>query len=334
MGWWVACLCGVDVLMPQADGGEHCPSCGEWLGMGMAEMNADALQVTTELPPLGFQVPETVEAMLAGSASRAGWHAVSGYLACPEASRLRSLRVRRKGWAWEHGSELDARGFGLLIHAALAIRSLWGQGAVLQWLEMIRPGLYEPDYLKALIMMRVYDDTYPAATDPLRILGVEIPVNSNVGYPDSLIRTVRYDAVVQIGNEPCVYSLERKTDSRGGASAMAAYTPQAAVQCAIWNANPSLVNRYGLMRGIIWDILVKTVVPRCERVGPNIVPKHQQGLALQYMRQTEAVKFPVEADGSYPKFLHTCWGRFRPCEYVPLCWENAVNLYEQVGGAG
>jgi hypothetical protein len=199
------------------------------------------------------------------------------------------------------------------------------------WLEKMGNELQEPDYRKASLMLRVYDDTFPEDKEPLTVLGVETTVHTNIG--EGVLRTVRYDAIAKVGpvgEHPWeVYSLERKTDSRGGFSAMQAYTPQAAVQVALWNANDFLVKEYGPMRGIIFDVLVKTQVPRCERI-PVEIPKIQQRLALEYLRQSETVRFPVAPDGSWPKFIHTCWGRYRPCEYVPLCWEGMVNEYEQI----
>lgn len=287
-------------------------------------------QVTQKLPPRGFEVPQSMAEVLSGGPSPLGWHSISGYMACPESARLRALGVRRKRTAWEPQNELDALGYGNLIHAALAIRSIHGHAACMDWLEQMGRELTEPDYLKASFMLRVYDDTYPEASERLTVLGVETTIHTDVG--GGVLRTVRYDAIAKVGSTEEypweVYSLERKTDSRGGFHAMQAYTPQGATQVALWNANPYLVKAYGPMRGVIFDVLVKTQVPRCERI-PVEIPKVQQKLALEYLRQSETIRFPAAPDGSWPKFIHTCWGRYRPCEYVPLCWEGMVNEYEQ-----
>jgi len=282
-------------------------------------------EITTELPPRDYEVPWTMAEVLSGGPSPLGWHSVSTYMACPEASRLYTLGLRRKGYGWVPGeTQLTPLSLGLLIHTGLAIRALWGQGACLEWLEAIGQELQEPDYLQASFMFRVYDDTYPFGEDPLRVLGVEIPVHTRL--EPGLIRTVRYDAVV-LDSKNSVYSLEHKTDKSGGMGAAEAYSPQASTQVALWNANEALIEKYGPMRGVIFDFLIKTKVPRCERIARE-TPKVHQRLALEYLRQSAKIKFPLNPDGSYPRLIHSCWGKYRPCEYVPLCWEGMHNAYE------
>jgi hypothetical protein len=100
---------------------------------------------------------------------------------------------------------------------------------------------------------------------------------------------------------------------------------------ALWNSNAALVAKYGPMKGVLYDMMIKTKVPQADRHGPFYVSKLQQTRALEYLRLPDQLAFPVltSATGpSYPRFLHSCWGRFKPCPYVNLCHDNSVGEYE------
>ncbi len=258
--------------------------------------------------------------------SPAGFHAVSTYLECPEKSRLKALGIRKKGTAWVPGDEMNALGYGLLIHAAMAIRGVYGNGTTISWLEWL-PDICEEDRNKSLTMMKVYDLEYPHEMDNIVVLGVEVPVTTEIA--PGVMRTVRYDNIVRLKGADEVYPMENKTSARGGRSGMASYSPQMAVQVGLWNANKALVEKYGPMRAGIFNVLIKTVVPRCERIGPDPISRFSQMRALEYLKHASTIEFPVAEDGSYPRFAHSCWGKYSPCEYIDLCWHDAAGAYEQ-----
>jgi hypothetical protein len=190
--------------------------------------------------------------------------------------------------------------------------------------------MYVEDQIKARSMLRMYDAEFPLDQEPWTYVGNEAVVVTNIALPGQkpVWRTVRYDKVVQQHDSVrgrVVLSLEHKTASRSGP--MNAYSPQAFVQTALWNANPALVEKYGPMVGVVFDVLVKTQVPKVERANPKYVSTNEQRLALEYLRVAEEVKFPIAGDGSYPRFIHSCWGRFEPCEFISLCFDRAVGDY-------
>jgi len=299
-------------------------------------------EVTKTLAPLGFPIPRTIEELLATEASVAGFHSIATWLGCPEQSRLRALGVKRKPHAYQIRDDgepfsLDYRDYGQLIHSLLAVRVVYGQKIAEDMLARAYIAgsvafpliLMEEDRAKAMLLLRTYDATFPLSSEPFRYIGVEVPVVADVGYPGSPIhRTARYDGVVQ-QDDPIrgqvVYSLEHKTASRGGR--MTEYTPQAMIQSTLWNLCPDLVATYGPMVGVIFDVLVKTVIPRCERLPPRYITKLQTQRAIEYLRLPEQIKFPVNPDGSYPRLLNECFGRFQPCEFVDLCLDGSWGEY-------
>ncbi len=290
------------------------------------------LEVTTELAPLGYKIPQSLEEMFAMGGSRVGHSAVASFLSCPEKARLRALGVRRRSGKREPGVPwvLNDLEYGTLIHNLLAIRVVYGHETCKQYLEWL-PELSAETRMKAYHAIQMYDATWPLAHENFEYLGIEPEVVADFGdgRGHKLLRTVRYDAIVRQDRD--IFSLERKTASRSGEGTVAPYTPQFMVQAAIWNANEALTTRYGFMRGVIADVITKAEVPKCERYGPRYISPQQERLAIEYMRLPEAVKFPVNADGSYPRMLHTCWGRFRPCDYIGLCHEGSIGDYEIPG---
>ncbi len=308
------------------------------------------LKPTVALSESKYVPPQSVEALYSAGPSPAGWSATSRMLECPEKDRLTRLGVTARppdGVSTGIGL-LDALGMGLLMHAALATRIHWGQEGA-EYLLANFEGLHPDDKLRAVTYLRIYDMTYPLHADPWQYLGVEAEVITDIGFRSrtgkikKLLRTVRYDAIVRPfrrveGPEAPVYtpgtiedgvlSLEHKTSSRGGQSAMNSYRGQFATQVALWNANPALVEKYGRMVGVIPDMIVKTVVPSCDRVGPIYIDKLQQERALDYLRLTESIKYPIAADGSAPRMLHACWGRWGVCEFVDLCHNGMAGNYD------
>lgn len=291
--------------------------------------------VTTELPCI---TPYPIAATLAdlfdkSSASAAGYSAISGWLTCPEMARLKALGVRRRPTAAEDAGiprELSPIEIGIVVHALRAIRLTHSDpitsvfGALKQW----EPEMYPSDYDKLFIMMRTLDLNYPRDTDPLEYLGVEVEVISNVAPPGRppILRSVRYDTVVRAGGQ--LFSFEAKTMSRSGYTALNAYNAQGMCQTAIWNSNEALVQQYGQMRGVIFDTFVKTETPKVERMEPRYYSQRQQAIAAAYLASPEASAFFARGeDGSYPRMLHSCWGRWRPCEYIDLCHDNVYGDY-------
>lgn len=120
--------------------------------------------------------------------------------------------------------------------------------------------------------------------------------------------------------------ITHNTAARGGN--MKEYTGQAMAQVTLWNQCPGLVEKYGPMVGVIFDVIVKSGLPKCERLPPRYVTKMQQQRALEYLRLPNTIKYPIGADGSYPRMLHHCYDRYGACDYVDLCLEGARGEYE------
>lgn len=295
------------------------------------------LEITTSLPPLNYRIPATMVETLSYGGSGRGFHAVSEYLECPEKYRLHTLGVVRKPKLYAD-AEMNALQFGTLIHALAAIRQVHGMEIALRWLNnFLSTGEIIPsDHLKATFMLRVYDQQYPIEEEPFEYLGIELLVYSNLadrGEEEINLRTVRYDGVVRYP-DGAVFSLERKTSSRSGLGALQPHYPQTMTQQAVWNANPNLVQRYGEMRGVLFEQWVKTTEPKIERVGPMYWGKVHERLAVEYMRLPETqVNFKKNPDGTSPKFLHACYGRWSPCDFLDLCWEQSFGSYQMRDGS-
>jgi hypothetical protein len=283
-----------------------------------------------------MKIPTTIEEIIGGGASTRGYHAASDYLSCPERSRLKSIGLKLKNTGIIDDIEVGPLVFGSLMHSLLAIRVVHGM-AVAE--AMIRPGsgignsIHEEWRLKAHELLLTYDREWPMSgqfTEGAWLyIGCESTVDTEIA--PGVVRTARYDKIVQTSESgrKVVYSVEHKTASRAGEWAMISYTPQFYVQATIWNRNDELVKRYGPMIGVIPDILVKTKVPKCERYAPRYVSERQMDLAVEYMTLPDKIVFPINADGSYPHFIHTCFGgKYGHCEYTEYCLESAKNAYE------
>lgn len=292
------------------------------------------MRPTTELPPLQFDVPSTLEEMLSGGSSPAGWSAISEYLTCPEKTRLRTLGIRRipRQPVDNLVDELSATGFGTLMHTVLAIRPVYGSEVASAFLaeSPIAKALHPIDQQKAQAMLRVYETEYPLENEPWEYIGVETTVVTDIG--GGALRSVRYDKLVRMKRDHALFSLEHKTASRQGTQYVASYTPQMLVQQTLWNKNPHLVAKYGRMQGVFIDQLVKTQIPKCERLGPYLFDRWQEDQMVDTLKLADTMyeSMVVAPDGSWPKFRNNCWGRFGACEYLGLCWDNAVGDYEQV----
>lgn len=295
------------------------------------------LDLTTELESVeSFAPPLTIEEVIGQGPSELGLSTVSNFLACPERARLNAARVRRKTRELPEDitEDMDELGFGSLFHAVVAVRAVWGMEAALDYIGE-REGqlqISSADRIKAQTMLRMLNSVFPLENEPFEILGVESTVRSDIRSLDGktpLIRSVRYDTVIRLKSDPAsVYSLELKTASRSGEGVTQQYTPQRAVQSAVWNANPALVEKYGRHAGTIFNVVTKAATPSVNRYGPFYTSRWQEQLALNYLRLPEAIEMPVLPSGAYPTFLHSCWGKYRPCEYIGLCWENEQNGYE------
>lgn len=289
---------------------------------------------TRELEPINFTAPDTFAECLTGGASALGMSSTSAWLSCPQYSYLSSLGLRQKRSTEPSDYGLNALAFGTLFHTLRAHRIVHGQEAaeavLRRYREQREMGL--EDEQKAMMLLRVYNQAYPIEAEPFEILGVECTVYTNIrdwwGRP--LFRSVRYDTVVRMHADGAIFSLECKTAAKSGRAALNPYMPQGMSHSALWNANPHLVAQYGEMQGTIWDHAIKTTNPKADRVGPEYFTKFQQQLALDYLRLPEAISMPKLPDGSYPKFLHTCWGRWSPCAFIDLCHNNASGDYERL----
>jgi len=307
----------------------------------MSTPDVPRIMVTQTLPPqLAYKIPETVEEILATGGSAMGYSAISTYLSCPERSRLRSLGVKPKpkpsdGSGLPPELEDNALTWGSINHAIRAVRIVYGQDRALQLINELKldkkTPLAESDKISLQNIWLTYEATWPLAQEPFKYLAVECEVFSDIGdgagHP--LIRSVRYDSLAYAfdayGN-PGLFSFECKTTSRAGANQYGAYSAQFYTQVAFWNANPELVRQYGPMRGVIVDGIIKTKVPKMERVEKPVGLKAQE-IAIAYARLPEKVGYPVDAEGRFPRMLHTCWGRFSPCDMIGLCHEDARGDY-------
>jgi len=348
---WIECRpCGIEAaFLPKQE--FHCPTCNRELPMrNEAHSNQAARStavlpghahepvvngpgVTKELPPLGYKIPNSIEEILSGGASALGLSAVTDYLTCPERSRLRAAGVRRKpkdlGLDGVIDISEDALAFGSVMHAIRATRIAYSIIEAVDLIKNLR--IDEASKKKAFHMIRVYDNIYPKAADPFDYLGVEVEVRSDIGdgKGGALIRSVRYDSVVRMKADGAIFSFECKTSSRSGNNALSAYTAQKFTHPSLWNSNSHIRGKYGTMRGTIYDLMVKTEVPSADRVGPHYVSSVHQQLAIDYLRLPGQVQLPLSSDGAHTRMLHSCYGRYRPCEYVNLCHERSYGDYEQ-----
>lgn len=292
------------------------------------------LAVTRALPAFGFTIPTTVAEICSRGGSAAGYSAISNYMACPERSRLYRLGVKpkpRAAAADDSGipDEIeDARVWGSIIHALRATRLAYGQERALQLIEEL--DLSALDKLKLKSIWLIYDSQFPLLSEPFKYLGVEVEVVSDISLPGGApcLRSVIYDSVIVIpdgAGGQALFSFECKSAKRSGQ--FSEYTGQFMTQTAFWNANPHLVELYGPMKGVVIDAVIKTEVPKCERLGPRYIDSLMQRRALEYARLPESIHFPIGPDGAYPRMLHTCWGRYRPCEFINLCHEAAYGDY-------
>lgn len=291
------------------------------------------MKPTIELPPISFPIPETHAELFEGGSSPAGWSSISGFLTCPESSRLRMLGIKRIWRKHDDGlpDELTAAMFGSLMHAVLAIRIAHGSEIVASWLSdsPLAKSLHPMDQEKAQRMLRVYEENYPLESEPWEYVGVETTVVTDIG--GGALRSARYDKLVRMKRDHALFSLEHKTASKQGSASVSSYTPQMLVQQTIWNKNEALVEKYGRMQGVWIDQLVKTQIPKCERFGPHMFTRLQEDRMVNTLKLAELNyhSMPIAADGSWPRHFQSCWGRFGPCEYIGLCHDNAIGDYEQ-----
>lgn len=292
------------------------------------------MRPTTELPRISFSIPETWGDLFESGSSPAGWSAISKYLTCPESVRLGALGIRRIPRPPSPDGipeELVATQFGSLIHAILAIRVVHGMEVVTSWLadSPVCKSLHPMDQDKAQKMLRVYDEDYPLESEPWEYIGVETTVVTDLG--QGILRSARYDKLVRMKRDHALFSLEHKTAARQGSGSVSSYTPQMLTQQTIWNKNEALVAKYGRMQGVWIDQLVKTQIPKCERLGPHMFTRLQEDRMAETLRLADKMfeVLPVAADGSWPRFFHSCWGRFGPCQYIGLCHDNSIGDYEQ-----
>jgi hypothetical protein len=296
-------------------------------------------ELVSEKPALGRLFADILKH---SSGSAAGFSANSSWLTCPEKARLQARGIVFRGYDSASGekTELDALSFGTLMHELLRLRVWYGHDAAMQELDFWRSEIGE-SHLKAALLLGTYEQTFPQAQEPLQFLGVECEVVTDIRMgpndPRPCFRSVRYDGIVNIAGvngTPQIYSLERKTMSRSGASSLHAYYGQGMVQMALWNKNAALVEKYGPMQGVLFESLVKTKVPSVDR-NPVYFSREQQTLAAAYMRYSENgdVAFKALPDGTYPKMIHACWGRFSPCGYINLCHEGVLGDYIHKDGS-
>jgi hypothetical protein len=298
----------------------------------------DAKGVSTGLPSWAFKADLPLGEILAQGGSKAGYSKVSTYMSCPEKSHLQGLGVRRKTRViYEDGvpDELEATDLGSIMHHLLSVRVIHGESAAEVLVGHQEPyggffelPLPELDRQKLLMWLRTYDGEHPIEEEPFQYLAVEAEIFTDVGNGKggSCIRSARYDKIVQYPDGR-IFSLEHKTSARGGNGAINKYMPQFETQSAIWNRNPYLVEQYGPMHGIIADMVIKKEIPEVERAFRYISPLQIERV-IQYLRQPAQLGLKRNPDGSFPRWFHSCWQGWPPCEYIELCHEDRRNDYE------
>ena len=308
---------------------------------------------TAALKPLSCPIPASIADILSGPRGSAlGYHSVATSLECPTKKMLINLGVEPKRDrvydadgvevepAFDGSGKINAKLYGSIVHALLAVRIVHGVEAAERILFV--DGQYTPfsvalgaeNAIRLLLILRLYDQAHPLSAEPFTYISVEQPISSDIGDGNggSLVRTATYDAVVASREQRVVFSLEKKTSARGGSSAMDVYAGQFATQVTVWNSNPHLVKTYGPMAGVIPDVIVKTATPKIERHGVRYISKFVQHLATGYLRLPDQIMYPngvANTPLGLPAYLHACWGRFDPCVYIPLCWEGSHGEFEQ-----
>lgn len=331
--------CDIEIIPLKGKKVAACYHCKGPLVQSTPDKIPNAIQMTTDIPrEINYKIPETIHELFDTRGSLMGHSAVSSYLSCPERSRLNALGVHRKGPAADamyNGPKiLNELEYGTLIHAALGIRKAHGWSVAHAWLAALP--IAEENKQDAFHLCKTYDFNFPMPESdqygPITTVGLETEVFTEIGNGagGSLLRTVRYDELItrfSPDGSTRLYSLEHKTTARGGQGVADSYMPQLMTQVALWNLNPHLVAKYGPMEGVYVDALIKTKVPKAERWGPYYINPIQIQRIVEYLRLPEAVRYPVNADGSYARMLQTCWGRWRPCQYIGICHYGEYNNY-------
>lgn len=294
---------------------------------------------TTQLPPLGTGVNNRrplAEVLRYTGGSAAGLSATNAFIGCPRYSELRAMGVEPKPTAAELEGpvDLEAAAFGTMMHALRCERFLYGSQYMYWLLSQWQNDLTAYDYYKALELWQTYDIMFPLGTDPFRVLGVELEVRTPLQLWDGgwVVKTVKYDTVIQYP-DGTVYSFECKTTSKGGESVLRPYLVQGMTHSGLWNANPWLVAQYGKMHGSLFDLMVKTKVPDCDRRFAYFSDYQQQRALLYMCAPQQSVSFrrsPV--DGKMPEMFGHCFGHWRPCEMIGICHEQAYGMYQYRDG--
>ncbi len=290
-------------------------------------------QVTRELPALSYQIPPNVAAIRSVGPSEEGHSVYSSRLLCPEFARLMTAGVYPKRIDQSDSLEKEYLVWGSIIHSIRAVRIVYGHARALQFIGDL--DLSAEDKLTLLTMWKIYESVYPLADEPFKYLAVEAEVWTDIGdgHGGQLLRSVRYDSVIK-GPGDGVFSFECKSSARSGQSVLDAYRLQFTTQTAFWNRNQWLVDRYGPMKGVLCDMIIKTQVPKVDRIGPLYQGNLAELRTVEYYRLLQpnraysAIELKANPDGSHPRFLSNCWGRYRACMFVGLCWEGAVGAYE------
>lgn len=298
-----------------------------------------ALDATTQLPAYGHGVNNRRplrEVLEYSSGSSAGLSATNAFIGCPRYVELQALGVRPKPSAAELAGPVDmeASEFGTMMHALRAERFTYGPQHMYWLLGCWQNEMTAYDFLKAYQLWQLYDAMFPYGTDPFQVIGVECEVRTPLQLWDGswVLKSVRYDTIIRY-SDGSVYSFECKTSGKGGEGALRPYQIQGMTHSGIWNANPWLVSRYGRMQGTLYDMLVKTKDPDCDRRF-SYFSEYQQRRALLYMVAPQQSVFfrrsPV--DGKMPELFRACFGYWKPCAYVGLCHEQAFGMYEYKDG--
>lgn len=157
---------------------------------------------------------------------------------------------------------------------------------------------------------------------------------------------VGYDMIVRLKGQRGVMAVEHKllAAARGVTVSGYHYSGQIMGQCATWNANAELVEKYGPMNHVLLNLAFKSDTP-FTREEVFVAPQVQADFALQVARQTRDLESTLgryekerhvgnRVDGIWPQdgmLRGLCVDFLSPCEFLEVCQGGgrvSSDLYE------
>lgn len=265
---------------------------------------------------------------LTGGSGR-GWSRQRTFQECPY--KFNRMYVQPQlGPRWPDG-EPQGLAVGSLIHAFLAVY----YQQIINWAEN---GPELPDlgeFCDAILdaganavfveeAWRMFDryaafyETIGDYIDPLAVeYRIEDPIDGN---------TCRYDLVAKVTRDsqvvvPGTYIIEHKSSGRLGRDVTEGWALDGEIvgQVMLWTrGDPSPMDLWGPLDGVIVNLLVKTKIPQFQRIvvepPEGVIERHLKDLRVQ--RGLEAMYAGMNY---WPRQLASCWGRYGPCRFFDEC---------------